>query len=244
MVEYNLLKIYFVCDAGMGSSALGASLLQRTFKKQKLDVRVRNCSVSGIPFDADFVIAHENFMSEIKKVSPYACFISVSNFMDEPIYERIVSKIMMESKNAAILSRSNIKLNCKAENSDEAIVAVGELLKASGYIEDAYIQGMLNRDHSLTTYIGNDLAIPHGEYEVKDAVLKTGLAVMIYPNGIKWANGNVRIVIGIAAKNDDHMMILANIASKLCEMETVEEIVKSQDIDFIYDVLTSEEDES
>lgn len=238
------LKIYFVCDAGMGSSALGASLLQRTFKKHQLNMRVQNCSVSGIPYDADFVIAHENFMSEIKRISPSTCFISVNNFMDEPIYERIVTQIMIDSKNSAILSRSNIKVNCKAKDSDEAIVAVGELLKASGYIEEAYIQGMLNRDHSLTTYIGNDLAIPHGEYEVKEAVLKTGLAVMIYPDGIKWANGNVRIVIGIAAKNDDHMMILANIASKLCEMETVEEIVKSQDIDFIYEVLTSEEDEA
>lgn len=46
---------------------------------------------------------------------------------------------------------------------------------------------MLNRDHSLTTYIGNDIAIPHGEYEVKDCVKKTGIAVMIYPDGIPWA---------------------------------------------------------
>ena len=99
---------------------------------------------------------------------------------------------------------------------------------------------MLNRDHSLTTYIGNDIAIPHGEYEVKDCVKKTGIAVMIYPDGIPWAQGNARIVIGIAAKNDDHMSILANIASKLGEMETVEQVVAG-DVDTIYDILTKEE---
>ena len=237
-----LIKIYFVCDAGMGSSALGASLLQRVFKRRKIPIKVKNCSVNEIPSEANFVIAHDHFKMEVKANAPHACYIAVNNFMDESNYERIVNKIMIETNNALILARSNIKLNCKAQNSDEAIIKVGELLVNSQYVEEAYIQGMLNRDHSLTTYIGNDLAIPHGEYDVKDAVIKTGLAVMIYPEGIKWANGNVRIVIGIAAKNDDHMMILANIASKLCEMETVEAIVASQDVDFIYDVLTSEED--
>ena len=139
-----------------------------------------------------------------------------------------------------ILEKQNIRLNCHAKNSDDAIMQMGNLLLSAGYIEEGYIQGMLNRDHSLTTYIGNDIAIPHGEYEVKDCVKKTGIAVMIYPDGIPWAQGNARIVIGIAAKNDDHMSILANIASKLGEMETVEQVVAG-DVDTIYDILTKEE---
>ena len=110
-----------------------------------------------------------------------------------------------------------------------------------GYIEEPYIQGMLNRDHDLTTYIGNDLAIPHGEYDVKDYVKKTGIAVMIYPQGIDWNGNKTRIVIGIAAKGNDHMEILTNIALKLSDMETVEKIVNACDIDFIYEVLTQGE---
>lgn len=139
-----------------------------------------------------------------------------------------------------ILIKENIKLNCQAKTSDEAILAIGNVLKNTGYIEEEYIQGMLHRDHALTTYIGNDIAIPHGEYEVKDYVKETGIAVMIYPQGIPWADGNVRIVIGIAAKNDDHMTILANIASKLQDMDAVERVVQG-DIDSIYEFMTSED---
>ena len=99
---------------------------------------------------------------------------------------------------------------------------------------------MLKRDHDLTTYIGNDLAIPHGEYDVKDYVKTTGMAVMIYPDGVEWNGNKARIVIGIAANGDAHMEILSNIALKLCDMDTVNQIVESKDINYIYDVLTKE----
>lgn len=144
-----------------------------------------------------------------------------------------------EEKKNQILRPENIHINCHAANSDEAIVSVGNLLLSAGYIEEGYIQGMLNRDHSLTTYIGNDIAIPHGEYEVKDCVKQTGLAIQIYPDGIKWADGNVRIVIGIAATTEEHVGILQNIAERLGDMDMVERVVKG-DPDFIYEVMTGE----
>lgn len=126
-----------------------------------------------------------------------------------------------------VLDAKNIRTGCKAANSDEAIHSVGKMLLDGGYITEGYIEGMLNRDHDLTTYIGNDIAIPHGEYEVKDCVLNTGLAVQIYPEGIEWGGGRVRIVIGIAASTEDHVTILQNIAEKLGDMEMVETVVRS-----------------
>ena len=232
--------IYFVCDAGMGSSAMGAGLLQKKLKKHGCTYRVKNCAIEDIPGNADIIVSHENFEHRIKQLYPACIHYGIKEFMDDKEYERIVKKIMLFGKKKdeknTILEKANIILNCKAESSDDAIKAMGSLLMNAGYISEGYIQGMLNRDHSLTTYIGNDLAIPHGEYEVKDCVLKTGIAVMIYPDGIKWADGNVRIVIGIAAKNDDHMAILAKIADKLGDMSVVE-IVVAGDVDFIYDVL-------
>ncbi|OLU38681.1 hypothetical protein BO224_03190 [Erysipelotrichaceae bacterium NYU-BL-E8] len=135
-----------------------------------------------------------------------------------------------------ILNPANIRLNQKASCSDDAIVSVGKQLMNAGYIEEPYIQGMLNRDHDLTTYIGNDIAIPHGEYEVKDYVKKTGLAVDIYPDGIEWAGNKVRIVIGIAATTDEHVRILQNIAEKLCDMEMVEKVVSGNQ-DTIHQIL-------
>lgn len=137
-----------------------------------------------------------------------------------------------------ILETKNIRINCKAANSDEAIVAAGKLLLEAGYITEGYIQGMLNRDHDLTTYIGNDIAIPHGEYEVKDCVKNTGLCVQIYPEGIAWGGGNVRIVIGIAATTEGHVKILQHIAETLGDMEMVEKVVASNP-EGIYDMLAA-----
>lgn len=142
-----------------------------------------------------------------------------------------------ETKKPQILKVENIRINQQAASSDEAIVRVGNALKDAGYIEEGYIQGMLNRDHNLTTYIGNDIAIPHGEYEVKDCVKQTGLAVDIYPDGIAWGGGTVRIVIGIAATTDEHVAILQNIAEKLGDMDVVEQVVKGSP-EFIHSVLT------
>ncbi len=124
-----------------------------------------------------------------------------------------------------ILKIENIRVNQKADSSDSAIVSIGTVLRNAGYIEEPYIQGMLNRDH--------------GEYEVKDYVKKTGLAVDIYPEGIAWGGGTVRIVIGIAATTDEHVAILQNIAEKLGDMDVVEKVVQG-DPDLIYRVLTGE----
>lgn len=237
------LNIYFVCDAGMGSSAMGAGLLQRRLKKAGMSLRVRNCAIEQLPQNVDIIVSHHNFKTQIKKRYPQVCYFELDGFTDETGYERIVKEIMLftkKTKKSTILEKANIRLNCHAQNSDEAILAMGKLLVEAGYVEEGYIQGMLNRDHDLTTYIGNDIAIPHGEYEVKDCVKKTGIAVMIYPDGIAWADGRARVVIGIAANNDDHMTILANIADKLGDMAEVEKVVTG-DVDTIYETLTSGE---
>lgn len=135
------------------------------------------------------------------------------------------------------LAMDNIQLDCKASDKYDAIKKVGHLLKDRGYIKDEYIKGMINREDDLTTYIGNKIAIPHGEFEVKDYVIKTGLAVMIYPNPIDWDGNEVNIVIGIAAKDDEHLKILSNIAEKLSDETVVEQFIKG-DKKYIYNVLT------
>lgn len=229
------INVYFACDAGMGSSALGASLLKRMVNS---DVKVSHCSVYQIPRDCNIVIVQRTLQNHVEKPYRYLNIFAIDNFLDEERLQKISKEIMSMIENSKILRKDAIILDCPSCTSDEAIVAVGNLLKDKGYIDEPYIQGMLNRDHDLTTYIGNDLAIPHGEYDVKDYVKDTGIAVMIYPNGVDWNGNKARIVIGIAAKGNDHMEILTNIALKLCDMETVDKIVSCNDIDFIYDVLT------
>jgi len=227
--------ISFVCDAGMGSSALGASLLRKKLKNSNLDYKVTNKSICEIEND-DIIICHQQFLKQVAALNiPYKIY-SVNNFMDDKEYERIREELMKLEH--SILCKENIKLNCQADNSDQAIIDVGHDLVKAGYVSEPYIQGMLKRDHEISVYIGNDIAIPHGEYEVKQYIKKTGIVVRIYPDGIKWGNGFARIVIGIAANNEDHMQILENVATKLCEMETVEALIASNDVDTIYEMLS------
>ena len=232
------MNVYFACDAGMGSSALGASLFKRFVDKS---VHVSNCSIYSIPTHCNVVIAQRELVHLIERKYRFLKVYAIDYFLDEKRLQTISKEIMTMIDNNSILSKDAIVLDCPSCTSDEAIVAVGKLLQDKGYIDEPYIQGMLNRDHDLTTYIGNDLAIPHGEYDVKDYVKETGIAVMVYPNGIDWNGNKTRIVIGIAAKGNDHMEILTNIALKLSDMKTVDDIVASKDINFIYDVLTKGE---
>lgn len=234
--------VYFVCDAGMGSSALGASLLQKRLKANGYSLQIKNCAIDELPETASIVICHRSFEDIVKKRYQNVHILTIDNFSRETDFERIVKEIMEIISKELILKKSNIVLQCTSTSSDEAIYAVGNMLLEAGYIDAPYVEGMIARDHALTTYIGNDLAIPHGEYEVKDYVRKTGLAIRIYPDGIDWHGQKVRIVIGIAAKDNDHLTILQNIALKLCEMETVDTIVACNDVDYIHEVFTKEEE--
>ncbi len=135
-----------------------------------------------------------------------------------------------------LLMKKNIVLNCTAQNKEEAIVRAGEMLCNSGYVTHGYVDGMLAREKKLSTCIGNYIAIPHGESEVKKEIISSGLVVMVYPKGITWDEETVNLVIGIAGVGDEHLEILRNIVERLDTPEAVQELVQSGDADKIYQV--------
>lgn len=136
-----------------------------------------------------------------------------------------------------ILKRENIRLNCKVESKEKAIRTVGQILKDSGYVDENYIDGMIEREKTFATYIGNGIAIPHGTNEVKKAVKKSGIAVIVVPEGVEWgSNERAKMIIGIAGVGDEHLEILANIAENLSSEEEVEKLLASGDKEKIYDI--------
>lgn len=137
-----------------------------------------------------------------------------------------------------ILLKENIRIITVPTSRKEAIDRVGALLVTTGYVTDRYVQGMHDRDESLSVYLGNMLAIPHGEYEVKDEILRSGIAINIYPNGIDWGGEDVRVVLGLAGKGDEHMEILSNIAELFGDEDDVIKIVKETNIDVLFDIFT------
>jgi mannitol/fructose-specific phosphotransferase system IIA component len=136
-----------------------------------------------------------------------------------------------------ILTRDNIILGATFDNKDQAVEYVGELLVASGYVEPEYIELMKEREEVMSTFMGNGLAIPHGVSKSREgAVIKhSGIVVVQVPGGVDFGDGNTAfMVIGIAGKDNEHLSILANIATIFNEMENVEEMVNATSVEVIY----------
>lgn len=127
-----------------------------------------------------------------------------------------------------ILKKENILTNCKPEDKETVIRKMGAILLENGYIEEPYIQGMVDKEEVFNTNIGNEVAIPHGIESAREYIKKTGIAVMVFPEGTDWGNGEkVKVVIGIAGVGEEHMDILSKIAEILSEPEDVEKVVNS-----------------
>lgn len=139
-----------------------------------------------------------------------------------------------------ILTQNSIQVNCTPEPPEAAIRRSGQLLVDAGCVTPRYIEGMLARDASFSTAIGNFIAIPHGEKAYKADILRTGLSVTTYPDGLDWHGQRVHLVIGIAACGDQHMDILERIVDALDEGEDVLRLVHSADASGILQLLKGE----
>ena len=138
----------------------------------------------------------------------------------------------------AMLLKENIKVNCKSMAKEQVIEAVGKMLVDSGYVNADYVDAMKEREKTFSTCMGNCLAMPHGVEAAKKEILHSGIAVMIFPEGVDWDGEEVKVVVGIAGVGEEHLTILANIAGCLESMEDVEKLVAG-DADYIYSVLAN-----
>ena len=242
-------RIVFACDAGMGSSAMGAAVLQKKLEAKGLgNIKVSHFSVSEVPAGVKFVVCHQDLVERARKSAPSARIVTISNFMNAPQYDQIVQEILdaRSNKNAAnagghdfhggVLLKKNIILNNKPCSKNEAIRAIGKLLVDSGYVTEKYVDGMIAKEDIFNTAIGNNLAIPHGVESVIGEIKNSGLAIMTYPEGIDWGDGEiVKLVIAVASAGDDHVETLGKIATT-CESEEAVERIIHLSVDEIYDL--------
>lgn len=138
---------------------------------------------------------------------------------------------------STILTMENIRLKEKFESKYDAIKMAGELLLAGGYVNEHYIEEMVKREDLSTTYIGNDIAIPHGTESAKNDVLNSGISVIQVPEGVDFNGDKARVVFGIAGKDNTHLEILANIAVFCSDMDNVEKLVKAETKEEIMNLL-------
>ncbi|PAV31277.1 PTS mannitol transporter subunit IIA [Virgibacillus profundi] len=125
-----------------------------------------------------------------------------------------------------ILSKENIDLNVTLSSKEEAVRYTGEILVNKGYVEASYVDKMLEREELTSTFMGNNVAIPHGTEDAKGLVKETGLSVVTIPDGVDFGDGNiVKVLIGIAGKGDEHLEVLSKIAIVLSEEENIQKIL-------------------
>ncbi|KJR44956.1 PTS system, mannitol-specific IIA component [Desulfosporosinus sp. I2] len=145
--------------------------------------------------------------------------------------------------NLDIFNKNNIELNVARESKNAAIQRAGELLKKNGYVQAEYLEGMEKREQSLTTYVGNGVAIPHGLPEYIPFILKSGLVLLQYPQGIDFGEGNTAyVLIGIAGKDDEHIELLSAIALVCQEEENVNRLKLATSKQEVLQILASGDD--
>lgn len=249
-----LNQIVFACDAGMGSSAMGAAVMQRKLESAGFgNIKVTHASVSEIPADARFVICHEDLAERARKSAPQARLVTITNFMNAPEYDEVVDEIIASRENphqqsaarnpakaarpdyhGGVLIKKNILLNRPRQTKEEVIRDMGRVLYESGYVTERYTEAMLKKEEVFNTAIGNKLAIPHGVEGMTGEILNAGIAIFTYPDGVDWGNGQtVNLVIGIASVGDEHLETLSKIATTCSSEAEVAKILK-MDVDEVY----------
>ncbi|MDQ0221185.1 PTS mannitol transporter subunit IICBA [Peribacillus cavernae] len=259
----NVNKIIFACDAGMGSSAMGASLLRKKVQQAGLNISVTNTAISNLPSDAQIVVTQEELTPRAQTKVPNAYHISVDNFLSSPEYDQLIDQLQnrgndelheiveeaesqvpggddSKSANDDLLREENVFINQEFANKEDAIRFAGRALVNAGYVKETYIEAMIERDQMTSTYMGNDVAIPHGTEEAKKAVLKSGFTVLQVPNGVDFDGQKVRLIFGIAGKDGTHLDILSGIAVTCSDMDNIEKMVKAKTARELMDIINSE----
>ncbi len=245
-------SIVFACDAGMGSSAMGASVLRKKVHAAGYeDVTVVNQAISNLADTYDLVVTHQDLTDRARQKTPSAVHVSVDNFMGSPRYDEIVDLLHRTNGDAgaavasgddgagagALLDAESIVLDAATESRDAAITRAGELLVAAGAVDPSYVTAMHEREGSVSTYMGNLLAIPHGTNEAKSAIRRSGMSFVRYPEGIEWKGKPVKFVIGIAGAGDDHLVLLRRVAEVFVDAEQVARLEAARTTDEVLQIL-------
>ncbi len=123
-----------------------------------------------------------------------------------------------------VLSEESIVLEGTARTRDEAITEAGRLLVAAGAVDDSYVEAMHERETSVSTFMGNGLAIPHGTNEAKPSIKRTAISFVRYADPIDWKGQPAEFVVGIAGAGDDHLTVLSALAGIFTDDEAIAQL--------------------
>lgn len=253
-----LNKVIFACDAGMGSSAMGVSILRTRLQKAGMYPTIDHVAVSQIPKDADVVVTNVNLAERAKMATGGKIpIITLSNFMDQKEYDRIVSELQrmtIGSKSASkaadtepkkakvklekpLFPLENIVLNAAFPDKKAAIEACADVLIRGGYALPSYKEDMLARDKDFSVYLGDGVALPHGLASSRDSIMASGLCFFQVPNGVDFDGETAYILIGVAGRGEEHVDLIGHIGQRLCDTENVTKLRNAKTKQEIIEIL-------
>ena len=240
-------RIKFACDAGMGSSALGATRFRKRAAYENIDADISNCAIEDIPADTDIVVCQNHLKDRaLEKVEKNSAeggkktvVIGIANFMDDPALDRLLESL--KGGNHEVLAKDNILTGLKTESKDDAILRAGHLLEQKGYVQKGYADAMLKRENESTTYMGMGIAIPHGTDEAKKDIIRSGIVILQYPEGVDFGDEKAYLIAGIAGKGDEHIEILASLGETFEDEDKLKALMSAEDPNTIYNILNNDE---
>ncbi|MCI8576343.1 MAG: PTS mannitol transporter subunit IICBA [Lachnospiraceae bacterium] len=248
-------KIIFACDAGMGSSAMGATKFRNRIKANRPDITVKNTSVDNIPADCDIAVVQTTLADRARKSAPQAQLITIGNFLADPALDALYVQLTTGDAPAApagentditipdvpvkkqVIIADGIKLGQTPVTKEEAIQAAGELLESLGYVDGTYVAAMQEREKLVSTYIGMGVAIPHGTTQAKGTVKKTGIVFLQYPEGVDFGAEKAQLVFGIAGIGDEHLELLSKLCTLLEDPARLETLKTTDDVEWVLEQL-------
>ena len=301
-------KIVFACDAGMGSSAMGATVLRKKVRAAGFDdVEVTNKAISSLSDEWDVVVTQKELTDRARQRTGSAVHVSVDQFMNSPRYDEVVELVGQRNapddaddtsaeaaattgagagaaaaapsaddaprgRHAAprpedeqpaeaegtagteaaaedstdsapqILAPSSIVLDGTATDSASGIDEAGALLVAAGAVDEGYVKAMHDREATVSTFMGNGLAIPHGTNEAKSSITRSAMSFVRYPGGIDWNGNPTTFVIGIAGVGNEHLTLLQKVAMTFSDPAQVKRLEDATTTDEILEILGDEKE--
>ena len=257
-------KVIFACDAGMGSSAMGATKFRNRIKEERPDLIVTNTSVDNIPADADVVVCQQVLADRARACAPQAHLVAIGNFLADPgldaLYRALTAAkpaqeqaapdaaaaepAQAEEKKRTVMTADCVMLGLQPVSKEDAIRAAGRLLVEQGCVDEQYIDAMLEREKLVTTYMGMGIAIPHGTTEQKARVKKSGIVMLQYPEGVDFGDEKAQLIFGIAGVGDEHLDLLSNICTALEDETVLNNLKTTGDVSYVLKCLEFHDEEA
>lgn len=141
-----------------------------------------------------------------------------------------------------LLAPESIRLDASATGRDDAIRQAGAALVDVGAVDWAYVDAMIDRENSVSTFLGEGVAIPHGTLGAKGSVNSDAISMIKFPAGVDWDGNSVQIAFAIAAKGNGHIALLSQLATILMDPERAAALRAATTTAEVYVLLAAEAD--